>query len=619
MSNNILNTHSGMLAGIHDFFTRRSKKDLQVKAEADDADSPSITKRQIRKVVDAVKYNYKKMDKIRKISKEMRAEFLSHLITEKEKKVILNKMQDAIRIWLQNMASGDPRVSITSEYPQLRAFASNFERAVNNHLSEIDIGEAFIAAVTDAMFGVGVLKTGLGAGAEEVFELDGETVDPGRPFTEAIHIDDFVIDMNARSKDKIDLIGHRYLRPKAWINEMVMKRDRDGDGSGISDRMESEMQPEEKLSGARDGDDDSQLYDNVWVWEIYLPKENKMVLFADGSSTPLSVWKWEGPEGGPYDLLGWLYVPGYPLPVPIASNIYELHIFLNEMVRKTGRQAKNQKSVIAYERGAEKAAEIIGNSNDLGMVAVPPNTLDKMKELKSAGADPMSFQSVLWANQMIDDEGGNLKSLGGIGPSAETARGDAMIHENASALIQFMQIGFLKVSRKVLKKHAWWVWTEDIRGFGGDTEIPGADIWVPWSFTPEEREGNFLDYNLEITPNSMIGKTPSGKALEAMQFWNEMILPNQELIMQSGFIPNAAETFKYICKNKNLPFDIFFKALDPAMEQQMQERSSTDAPPRLKQSHTINERISRPGTTPRGNDNVMMDNLSKIATSGGQR
>jgi len=50
------------------------------------------------------------------------------------------------------------------------------------------------------------------------------------------------------------------------------------------------------------------------------------------------------------------------------------------------------------------------------------------------------------------------------------------------------------------------------------------------------------------------------------------------------------------------------------MKQEIQGQEQ--APQRLQNKHTVNERISRPGTTPNGNDNVMMQSLSKMATSG---
>jgi len=426
-----------------------------------------------------------------------------------------------------------------------------------------------------------------------------------------------MIDMSAKSYDRIDMVGDRYLRPKKWVEEM-MKKARNGEPiSTIDDRMQSEMMPEDVLSGTNESDERSRIYDNVWVWDMYLPKENAIVTIADGADEPIAVWEWEGPEGGPYDMLGWFYTPGYPLPVPPAANLFELHMFTNELMRKVGRQANRQKDIIVVEAGAEKGAQAIRDTDDGGIVNVPHGTLEKMKNMKYGGADPMVMQSLIWSLQTMDTEGGNLQSLGGLGPSAETARGDKMINENAGALIKFLQLGLMKTAKSVLKKHAWWVWTEDIRDYKGWTNVPGEhDIPIEWSFNAEEREGDFLDFNFDLEPHSLVDKTPQEKAQAVMELWNNMILPNAEMLMQSGHMPNAAETVRYLCKQLNVSFDTILKEMDPAMKQEI--AGQVAAPERLagKTSHTVNERISRPGTTPNGNDNVMMQSLSKMATSG---
>jgi len=582
-------------------------------------DNGSLSSRQIKHLNDAAIYNYERMAKLRINSAEMRRQYAGHLVVEDgasdRQPVIINKLQDAIRIWIQNMATGEPRVSIDTVYPDLRSFAFQFELAVNRHLTEIDLGSVFMRATLDALFSVGVFKTGLGVGAPEVFEADGELIDPGRPFSDTVFLDDLVIDMSAKSPDKVDMIGDRYLRPRKWVEEM-MKKSRNGEPVVTNDdRMQSQMQPESAMAGTQESDERAHVYDQVWVWDMYLPKENLMVTIADEATEPIAVWDWDGPEGGPYDVFGWFYSPGYPLPIPPAANLFELHNFTNELMRKVGRQANRQKNVLVAEQGAEKAAGIIRNENDGGIAIVPRGSLQQMKDMKYGGADPIMSQMLIWTMNTFDTEGGNLQALGGLGPSAETFRGDKLIHENASALIRFLQMGLMRVAKSVLRKHAWWVWTEDIREYKGWTKVPGEhDIPISWSFTPEEREGDFLDYNFTLDPHSLVDRTPQEKAQGVMEIWHNMVLPNAEMLMQSGYMPNTAETMRYICKQMNVPFDILLQEMDPVMKQQI--AGQVQAPQRLKQSHTVNERISRPGTTPSGNDNVMMQSLAKMATSG---
>lgn len=614
-------SHFGLWNSLRSFFTKKKKQKLQVAPSSAEfyLDNGSMTLKQIHHLNEATTYNYEKMQKMRESSADIRRQYAGHLMVEdgasEARPVIINKVQDAIRIWLQNMATGEPRTSIETEYPELRPFAFQFELAVNRHLSEILLGDVFMRGTMDAMFSVGIFKTGLGVGAPEVFEADGELIDPGRPFSDTVFVDDLMIDMSAKSFDKIDMIGDRYLRPKRWV-EAMMKKARDGEPvATIEDRGQSERMPERMMSGVQEGDEAARIYDDVWVWDKYLPKENMMITIADGADEPIAVWEWDGPEGGPYDKLGWFDLPGYPLPIPPAASIYELHMFSNELMRKVGRQANRQKDVLVVEQGAEKGAGIIRKTNDGGIAIVPRGSLDQMKSVKYGGADPLMMQALIWALQTTDTEGGNLQTLGGLGPSAETFRGDKLIHDTASSLIRFLQLGLMRTAKSVLRKHAWWIWTEDIRGYGGWTSVPGEhDIPIEWSFTPEEREGDFLDYNFTLDPHSMVDRTPQEKAQGVIELWHNMILPNAEMLMQDGQMPNAAETVRYICKQLDVPYDVLLKEMDPAMKEQM--AGQVQPPQRLKESHTVNERISRPGTTPNGNDNVMMQSLAKMGTSG---
>ena len=121
-------------------------------------------------------------------------------------------------------------------------------------------------------------------------------------------------------------------------------------------------------------------------------------------------------------------------------------MFTNELMRKVGRQANRQKDVLVAEQGAQKGAEIIGRASDGDIVLVPKGTLAQLESVKYGGADPLTMQALIWALQTTDTEGGNLQTLGGLGPSAETFRGDKLIHETASTLIRFLQLGLLKTA-----------------------------------------------------------------------------------------------------------------------------------------------------------------------------
>lgn len=613
----MIDSYSGLLNSLSNWWGSRSAKGMQIKKEGIEY-SGDMTQVQIRTLNEVKAYNYRLMSPLRVSRAKMRKQYFGCGFGEDggvEKTIVLNKMQEAVRIWLQNLVTGDPRVAVSTEFPSLRDFAWEFEHAVNMHLVETRIGEAFAQGVFDSFFGPGIFKTALGSGAKTVINDDGQWIDPGVAFTSAISLDNFVADMSANSPESIEFLGDRYLRPKDWVKKAVSSA-KEGDYSVVEDLRSSDMPPEDMITG-HDQSEQHRLYEMAWVWDIYLAQENLMVTIPDDCDTPIAVWEWDGPEGGPYDILNLYPHSGSPFSPAPGMAIYEMHMFANEIYRKLGRQTSRQKSILGYEYGAEKGAEAARNSSDGDVVGFPAGTLAKMAKLSYGGANPMGGEMLSYTLQQIDTAGGNLSSLGGLGPSAQTFSGDKMINENASSLIRFLETALAKTATRILKKHSWWVWTEDIRSYAGEAElIPNTGVQIPWSFTPEERSGDFLDFNFTIAPYSFKARTPDENAMLIMQMWNNMIMPSAEILMQSGAMPNAVGVVEYLCKQYDVPVDILISTMDPAM-QDMVRKSMTEAPARMKQSHTVNERVSRPGTTPKGNENEFMKAMTGASQESG--
>jgi len=612
-------SYDGILGSLRGWYEKMRGRPLQVDYGQAEymIDKNIASEKQIGHLHELVTYNRRLMEKARVSRKRMLAEYQTHLLSENgaPKQVIINKQQDAVRIWLQNMATGSPRLSVDTEFPELRNFAWSFEHANNKHLDECRIGVALAQGTFDSFFAPGVFKTGLAAGAPEVVEEEGNYIDPGMCFTDAIDFDNCVMDMSASNPEKCKLIGDRYLRPRGWVKEQLKKAKRgEPTGAGISSYRDLENRGEDMSSG-HDRAQEHKVYDSVWVWDWYLPNENVIIQIPAGETQPIGMFEWPGPDGGPYDILNLYPFSGSPIGPPPGMSLFELHLFINQTMRKVREQTKNAKDLILIEDGMKKAGEVIQQANDQMIAYVPNGSIERMKQMTTGTANPQLNNMLTYTMQVHDTEGGNLSSLGGLGPSAETFRGDKLIHDTASSLIRFLQTRLQNCVSDILKKHAWWVWTEDIRNYGGKAEIPGTGVHVPWDFTAEEREGNYLDYNFTIAPYSMQRRTPDEKAQMVIQLWQGFVMQSAEMLQQDGWMPNAVETARYLCKQWDVPFDILFKAMDPRAQSQMRNEM-VDAPPRMAQkSETVNVRESRPGTTPQGTDNAFMDANAAMAKS----
>lgn len=510
--------------------------------------------------------------------------------------VPINEIRKMVNIYIRRLSSGIPQVLINTEYDKLKGFSNNFQLALNRHLEEIRLADAYSDAVMNAMFAFGVLKTGLARG-EEGFELDGEWHDSGKPFSESVHPNDFVIDLEARSMSQISLIGDRYQMPISWIKSIRKKKQR-----GLIEVLSnSDMKPEPRVSGAVE-EQDTRIRKMGYVFDIYLPKENKYLLMAEGDDTPLMHHDFAGPEGGMYSVLGFDKVPGEVLSSSPVQDKLPLHNLVNELTVKLQGQAIRQKTINVGQRGEDDDAESVKITGDGGITLL--NHPDSLREVKFGGPDPTNHNFTMWAQNAFDVNAGNLTSLGGLEAQTETAKQDQLIHDSASAIIDNMQRESMAFVKDAIKKHAWYLWTDPLREMPIGFAFPGAGITVPEKWTPEIREGDFLDYNFDIEPYSLMDETPKTKAAQCSQFLTQVLMPNAEALMQLGKMPNVAELVMKIAEYQGLPTSSLLIDMDPDQQGMQEEKSGMVSMPQ--NTHRTYERTSRPGQSKNGRMAGMM-------------
>lgn len=565
-----------------------------------------------RKLMDTVRKNYRDMEPWRVQHADLVKQFVARYGDHGAKNPVpVNKIRQMVKIYMRLLASGTPQAMMEPKYPELKPFAESFKLALNRHLREIDLSNAVSRAVLNAMFSTGVLKTGLADGDEGgQFEIDGVIYDAGKPFSSSIHINNFVIDMEADCFEEVSFIGDRYKRPLAWIEEM-----KKGDGQRAAETLnESEMSPADRPSGVME-EPDRRLYKEGWCWDIYLPKQQIMCLFADGCDEPIDVVEFDGPERGPYDLIGFDWVPGEVLPSSPASSLEPLHNFINNVINKIGRQADRQKTLGLYSRKNEEDAQSIRDASDGQMVGVTDP--QAVKEYKFGGPDPVNHNMAIWADQVYDVHGGGLAVLGGTEAMSKTVGQDQLLNQSANSQVNEMRRVVKAALDKVIMKHAWYLWTDPIREYDVVKEIPGSRISIPVKITPEVREGDFLEYNFSVNPYSMRETTPDETIQMILMLWERMVAPNMQLYMQAGVIPNIVGATQKIFELSNINFGEMFLPVDPNV-QLGSNAGMIPMPAQFKRSETVNTRISRPGTTQRGNGQAIMAANAGLAAQNGQ-
>jgi hypothetical protein len=125
---------------------------------------------------------------------------------------------------------------------------------------------------------------------------------------------------------------------------------------------------------------------------------------------------------------------------------------------------------------------------------------------------------------------------------------------------------------------------------------------VPVTFGPDSREGDFLDYNIEIEPYSMQHQSPQMKLQTLTQVFGQFIVPFAPMLAEQGIGINFESLLKTISKYANVT------ELNDILEY-TQSSGSNDRPmvgsPPVKMGATtkhISERVNRPGATRHGKD-----------------
>ncbi len=520
-----------------------------------------------------------------------------------DKKVPLNLLELAISIYLRQLAAKAPRVLCSTRFVELRPTAANLELALNHLIQEIDLESSQKSVVLNAMFGIGVMKIGLERAYE--VEVDGVFHDIGQPFADSVDLDDFVFDHTAKRWEQCAYIGDKYKFPVDFVRscELYNKEAREKVKPGLAEGIKAQAQASNiSQAGAKVGEDDFE--DKVELWDIYLPRENRILTLVAGQPDlpPLIDEQWQGPECGPYLICTFGEVPNNLYPLPPVAVWRDLHDLCNAVFRKLGRQAERQKTLLMVQKGGEFDGKQTVNADDGEAIAVqnPAN----VKETRLGGADQMGLAFLLQCKQMFSANAGNLEILGGLSPQSQTLGQDQLLNTNASKRIAEMQDRTVAFSKKVIRALAWYLWYSPHIEVPLSKPIPGTDLTIPVNFTSEDREGDYLDYNLDINPYSLQDETPSAR----LQLLNQIItqvLPSVAPFLQAqGGTINTQKLFSMISDLTG--YSELDELISFAMPMEPQGEP-IGTPPSTKPAVTTRryERVNRPGATQQGQDQVM--------------
>ena len=424
--------------------------------------------------------------------------------------VLVNLLNMTADVYTIGLASRNPRVRITTESgsADLWSFAYFWQQSINNMIKETRFAETLQQIVLDAFFTGGIAKV-FQASWQPVQLEDDTWADPGRPYIGRVSFDDYGLDMMAK-----DIRCCRFMWDEYRVSWKSVLDDPDFDKSVVKElsptsKHDRGEEHAEKISRGALVDDD-EYEPKTDLMDVWLPELEKVGVFSRHRVGPPLKLVEAGPEGGPYHFLSFADVPDNVMPTTPAQNLVELHKLYNGLLRKQAHQAKRQKTNPVFGALATDDAERLKRANDGDFVRV--NNPDAVKVITQGGVDPANVAWSMSVFDMFDRSAGNLSAMAGLGPQANTVGQEQLIHQAVSRKEAKMQQRVHAFVSALTRSLGQLMWVDEMLSVPSSVEMySGSGVRMNTSWTPEMREGDFLEYNFEIEPYSMSYESPEAK------------------------------------------------------------------------------------------------------------
>jgi hypothetical protein len=543
-----------------------------------------ITPQNISKAVDI---SFGKFDPFRRA----RGKFMSQMVgrfygrsspgdREDRKAAPINMLHTAMTTLVPNLVYNSPKVKVTTDLLPYRSYADLLGMALNHLVDRIDLRMALRKAITDAIFMAGFVKTGLATG-DQFLTMDGIDIEIGQPFAERVDPDDIVLDPMARDWDEQSFIGNRFranlddlLATGLYDEDQLIKLSGPYDGTGSVGEAE-------KLIGGNSAEEFKEIQRYVDLVDVYLPREQVVVTLPyqknSSQDTFLRVADYEGPDHGPYHMLGFAWVPNNLLPVAPAGIWYDLHILGNRIARKLSRQAERIKRVLAYQSSAEEDATQIAEADDGETVRV--DDINGIKEVQYGGAGEDSYAYMEWVKRQFSEQAGSLDLLSGTGSNTPTATQAELLNANSSVRLSDMQNAVYTFTKGISRDLAYHLHTDPLINLPLTKRQPTVDPVtgmgqmeeVQVHFSPDVRAGTWLDYNIDIKPYSMARPDPNTQVRRRLEFATNVIPAGAQAVALLGPGFNIGAFLRRMAEEVGLDdADEFIN--DPAFQQWMMQR-----------------------------------------------
>lgn len=499
-----------------------------------------------QKLQRAVQTGFKRLENFRKARLQFMRAFVGQYYDKDHGRIAtepLNLIFNAIRVLVPNLVMNFPKHKVKSNVGAYRDYAELLGMALDVQGRTMKIKDTYRRWVVDAIFTMGILKTGLCESGSAIAFDEYDHIDPGEVYTETVSLDNFVIDPAARRIEEAAFVGDR-IRVSRYqlLDSGLYKND-------LIERLPSIGGEAEKGAGqlsmqSINPAEADEIHDSVEVVELWVPQAQAIVTVpaADMAlDNYLRVADYYGPDTGSYSYLA-LTPPlsDNPMPVPPVGIWYDLHVMANRMAYKIMQQAERQKDVVGYRRASADDAQEVVDARDGEAVAMEDP--DGVRTFSFGGQQPSNEAHIAQLQTWFNLMSGNTEALGGIRSDANTATQAEILQANGAISLEDMRDIVYSASAEEASKRAWYLHTDPLievplikrmqvpakftsGGVGPDgvpiqphmlspAELVDQQVFL----TPEAQRGDFLDYQFEIQFKSLSRMDPQHQARATMEF-----------------------------------------------------------------------------------------------------
>ena len=555
----------------------------------------------IDRIHECVVFSRRKLERLRKERLAAVQKFVgNHYADNGSKRTMpVNLLEMAVTIYLRLLAARAPKCSVSTDDATLRPFAADMEIVLNQLPGEIGMEQTMRLAVMEAMFSIGVVKVGI-SGADPRPNIGDE------PFASLVQIDDYFCDMSAKSWNEIQYEGNDYWMSRDAIREFFGE-DLVGDEYNGTD--DTGVEQARSVGNDEPG---GELSERVQLRDVYIVGENRMVTYEVKTLRVLRDEPWDGPEGSPYVKLTFSEVPGNLMPLSPVALWQDLNDLVNTLFRKLSKQAISRKTVAVFAGGSDEDAQRFCGAADGDAIRGSGND---PHEVSVGGIDQTNLAFAIQVRDLYSVLAGNLDSLGGLSPQSDTATQDKLINEAASARVKNMGDRVVEFAKSIFRRLAWYVWTDPVRERKyRKVASREFNIGVDKKWTPETRDGDFLDYNFRVSAFSMQDDSPSARLEKLSSVFQQFVIPFAGDLANQGLYVNIRAVLDYVGRNANLPeLSDFVAAMEEREPPEPGRAASLPQPSYVSRKPAVTrrvyERVNRPGSMSERGKNAVLSQL----------